>query len=77
MPGLGSRYESDDARLAGVRVASVRGFRNHLVFYREFDKGIEVLHVLHGARDIDSAFSDELLRGELWAAIFQIKRFAA
>jgi toxin ParE1/3/4 len=27
------------------------GFRNHLIFYRPIDDGIEIVRVLHGARD--------------------------
>jgi toxin ParE1/3/4 len=59
MPGMGSLYESDEPELAGVRFFPVSRFRNYLVFYRPTTTGIEVLRVLHGARDIE-----RLLRGE-------------
>src|SRR5438067_2361838 len=49
MPGLGSRWDSDKPQLADVRFSSVRKFRNHLVFYRPIEGGIEVLRVLHGS----------------------------
>jgi toxin ParE1/3/4 len=65
MPGLGHRHESPDPRLAGVRVWSVRGFPNHLIFYKPFERGIEVLHLLHGARDVDTALARELRKGPL------------
>lgn len=65
MPGMGRLYDSPDPRLAGVRVWSVKGFPNHLIFYRPLDSGIEVLHMLHGARDINAALSEELQKGEL------------
>lgn len=29
---------------------------NYVIFYRPVDKAIEVIRILHGARDIDSAF---------------------
>ncbi|KYC37847.1 plasmid stabilization protein [Scytonema hofmannii PCC 7110] len=29
---------------------------NYIIFYRPIDKGIEVIRVLHGARDIESLF---------------------
>ena len=32
---------------------------NHLIFYRVSGKGIEVVRVLHGARDVPSVFRDE------------------
>jgi plasmid stabilization system protein ParE len=44
-------------RLAGIRVGSVEGLPNHLVFYRQIEGGIVVIRVLHGARDIDSVFA--------------------
>lgn len=53
MPGMGGRYESDNLELAGVRVFPVSRIRNYLIFYRPTPQGIEVLRVLHGARDID------------------------
>jgi hypothetical protein len=39
----------------------VDGFPNHLVFYRETPEGIEVLHILHAARDLTSALLGEEL----------------
>jgi toxin ParE1/3/4 len=53
MPGLGSPWESDNPRLANVRVWPIRGFENSLIFYRPVTDGIEVLHVFHGAQDIE------------------------
>jgi toxin ParE1/3/4 len=52
MPGLGSLWRDDHPELADLRVSSVDGFRNHLVFYRPIDGGIEVVRVLHGMRDL-------------------------
>ncbi len=60
MPGMGRLYASANARLARIRVWSVKGFRNHLIFYRPFDGGIEILTVLHGARDIENVLEDEI-----------------
>src|SRR5713226_8246174 len=59
MSGMGSLYESDEPELAGVRFFPVTRFRNYLVFYRPTTTGIEVLRVLHGARDIESLLSGE------------------
>ena len=53
MPGLGRTWESPDPRLDGVRVYPLpHGFRNYLVFYKPVPEGIEVMAVLHGARDL-------------------------
>ena len=59
MPEVGSPYESEERELAGVRSFPISRFHNYLVFYRPTSTGIEVLRVVHGARDIES-----LLRGE-------------
>ncbi len=58
MRGLGPAHESPNPRLAGIRVWAVKGFPNHLIFYRPFDGGIEIVTVLHGARDIESALDE-------------------
>jgi toxin ParE1/3/4 len=58
-PALGSRYESDEPELAGVRFFPVSRYRNYLVFYRPTATGIEVLRVLHGARDIERLLAGE------------------
>jgi toxin ParE1/3/4 len=54
MPALGSVWESDHPELAGLRVLPIRGFENYLVFYRSMADRIEIVRVLHGARDLDS-----------------------
>ncbi|APW64303.1 type II toxin-antitoxin system RelE/ParE family toxin [Paludisphaera borealis] len=54
MPGMGEHWESADLRLAGLRVWRIEGFEKHLIFYRHGDDGIDIVRVLHGARDIPS-----------------------
>jgi toxin ParE1/3/4 len=54
-PAIGSLYHSADAKLSGLRVFPVRGFRHHLIFYWEREYGIEIVRVLHGASDLDAA----------------------
>src|SRR5262249_54082086 len=53
LPGLGEKCETRNQRLAGLRVWPIRGFDNHLVFYREVPEGIEIVRVIHGARNIE------------------------
>lgn len=45
--------ESRKPELVGIRTWAVDGFPNHVAFYRTIEGGIEVIRVLHGARDID------------------------
>jgi toxin ParE1/3/4 len=35
------------------------GFDSHLIFYRARESGIEIIRVLHGARDIGPILADE------------------
>src|ERR1700736_3701889 len=58
MPLLGAPHESDELRLQEVRTWPVAGFKKYLVFYRPTEDGIEVLRVLHGARDIDTVLGE-------------------
>jgi toxin ParE1/3/4 len=54
MPTIGTKWESPLAHLQDVRFYPMpSGFRNYLVFYRETEDGIEVIAVLHGARDLE------------------------
>ena len=59
MPHLGRVRDFDNPRLEGMRIWFVKGFEKHLIFYRPIDEGIEIIRVLHSARDIDSIFDEE------------------
>ncbi len=51
MPGIGASYEHEHPALTGLRVFPVSRFKKYIVFYRPVADGIEILRVLHGARD--------------------------
>ncbi len=55
-PRMGVARRFRNPLLAGVRMCLIRGFEKHLIFYRPAKAGIEVLRVLHGARDIERLF---------------------
>jgi toxin ParE1/3/4 len=59
MPGIGTRYEPHEPLYAGLRYFPISRHRKYLVFYRPITDGIEVLRVLHGARDIQSILAEE------------------
>jgi len=59
MPGMGERRESPNPHLAGLPVWRIEGFPNHHIFYRTIDGGIEVVRVVHGARDIDRVLESQ------------------
>lgn len=59
MPYLGSPYLSSNPRLANLRVMRVESFANHLLFYQAQANAIELVHLLHGARDINQVLQEE------------------
>ena len=48
------RAETPRQALRGIRSWPVSGFERHDVFYRPIEEGIEVVRVLHGARDLEN-----------------------
>jgi toxin ParE1/3/4 len=58
-PELGEILPVGNPHLSGVRVWQVKGFENILVFYRPMEPGVEVIRVLHGARDLAAIFREE------------------
>ena len=52
MPELGAARSFANPKLAGLRMWPIKGFEKQLVFYRPVKEGIEVIRVLHAARDI-------------------------
>ena len=58
-PHGGALYDSGIERLAGMRRFPVQGFQKYLIFYLPHPGSIEVVRVLHGARDLASLFAEE------------------
>ena len=58
-PNIGTRVESDDPRLAGLRRRLIPRHRNYLIFYRKTGDAIEIVRILHGARDIERIFKGD------------------
>ena len=56
--GIGARREFDDPKLADLRSLPVTGFTNYLIFYRTTTTEVQVLRVIHGARDLPTALSE-------------------
>lgn len=50
----GSLFESDNRRLRNIRLQRVAGFPNHFIFFVKHNDAVEVLRILHAARDLDS-----------------------
>ncbi len=56
-PGVGSRLVGDHCGLPGLRTWPVSGFP-YLVCYFDTSDYIDVLRILHGARDLEAVFAD-------------------
>ncbi len=59
MPGMGRRRTFKSSALSDLRSFRVSGFRNYLIFYRPRAGGVEIVRVLHAARDLDALFGDD------------------
>ncbi len=58
-PGIGSLRFAHLPMLEGLRVCPVPGFENHLVFYIERQVYVDVIRVLHSARDLPVALAED------------------
>ena len=56
---IGTRREFVHPDLSGVRSWPIPGFSKHLIFYRANASSIEVLRVLHSARDLAEILGPE------------------
>ena len=53
---VGQSFDPANESVPPLRVWPVHGFRNYLIFSRPTDDDIEIVRVLHGARDLDALF---------------------
>ena len=44
--------------VADLRFWPIKRYRNYLVMYRPLDDGVEIIRVLHGARDLAAAMRE-------------------
>ncbi|MCI0681528.1 MAG: type II toxin-antitoxin system RelE/ParE family toxin [Gemmataceae bacterium] len=58
MPSLGSPCEFPSPKFATLRTWPVRKFKKYIIFFEPLDDGVEVIRVLHGARDYPALFKD-------------------
>jgi toxin ParE1/3/4 len=52
-PGLG-RPRTFPEQLPGIRSWRITGFENYLIFYRNAGDTVQIIHVCHGARDLNA-----------------------
>jgi len=60
LPERGAPCRFQSPRLTGLRWLSIPGFSKHMVFYRysHDEKILRVVHVIHGARDLEYLLND-------------------
>jgi toxin ParE1/3/4 len=58
MPGIGVPRSFRNPELHDMRRLTVTGFESWLLFYRDTGDRIDVIRVLHGARDIEAIFEE-------------------
>ena len=58
MPGLGRLRAFSASESILIRTWPIKHFRNYLIVYRPASYGVEILRILHAARDIDVIFAD-------------------
>jgi toxin ParE1/3/4 len=59
MPEIGRRRSFRHPSLAGVRSWAIPGFEKHVIFYRVAQDRVDVLRVIHAARDLRSILGSE------------------
>jgi toxin ParE1/3/4 len=64
MPQFGRVFLEAGPREFEIRCYPLIGFANWLIFYRPTHDGIEVVRVLHGARDVGALLADEITGGQ-------------
>lgn len=59
-PGLGRKRIFPNQRASKLRSWKIANFPNYLAFYRPLseNRGIEIVRILHGARDLDALFEE-------------------
>jgi len=58
MPEIGAHWESDHPHLKDIRVWSVDGFPDHLIFYRPTNEYIDLVFVCHSHRDLNELLAN-------------------
>jgi toxin ParE1/3/4 len=61
-PKLGSRARLKKETVPETRQFVVTDFPTYMAYYRVLDDGVEILRVVHGARNIDSLFESDQRR---------------
>jgi toxin ParE1/3/4 len=56
LPEIGTAGSFHNPEMKGLRMLPVHKFDKYLIFYRSTPEGLEIVRVVHGARDLPSLF---------------------
>ncbi len=57
-PGAGPVFETDAPDLQGFRKWPIHGFLNYIVYYRVEVETVDIVRILHGARNLPDALRE-------------------
>jgi toxin ParE1/3/4 len=57
-PEAGPVCFAKSPKLKGIRFLPIRNFENFLIFYKPREGGVDILHIIHGARDFQSLLEE-------------------
>lgn len=55
-PSLGTKTNFQNIHLKDTRFFPIKSFAHHILFYKQTPQGLDVLRVVHGARDMEHLF---------------------
>lgn len=58
MPGMGKICNFSNPNLQNIRQQAIKGFKKYLIFYRATNEEVEILRVIHCARDIEAILEE-------------------
>jgi toxin ParE1/3/4 len=64
MPGIGEPFETANPLFQELRCFPIPKFPSQIVYYKPLRDGIVVIRVLHGARDADRIFGEDIPEDE-------------
>ncbi|MDJ1182743.1 type II toxin-antitoxin system RelE/ParE family toxin [Roseofilum casamattae] len=59
MPEMGKRCQFERPELQNIRQIGVKEFRNYIIFYSLSERTVEVIRVIHGARDLERLLTED------------------
>lgn len=59
MPEMGKRCQFYHPELQNIRQIGVKEFRKYIIFYILSERAVEIIRVIHGARDLENLLTED------------------